>query len=160
MKIEPLIPCCCAVLLSVGMTLAGCHREQGTSTNTGEDERRIRDVIDRYVEAVNKADADELAALFWVDDPAFSEVENDRPMPMGKKEFLATCESIRQHGKPGDWQRFYETQVYLLSPEFAYTVSLRDELKDDKTSRVTLVFAKKAGEWRIIHGHFSYVPGR
>ena len=27
-----------------------------------------------------------------------------------------------------------------------------------RTSRVTLVFLKKGNEWKIIHGHFSYVP--
>jgi hypothetical protein len=58
--------------------------------------------------------------------------------------------------------RFYDTQVHLLSPEVAYSVSLRDQEEDGeiKTSRVTLVFLKKGNEWRIIHGHFSYVPGQ
>jgi len=151
--------CLVAVLLAAGVGSAGCQDGQGMSVNTKEDESRIRGVIDRYVDAVNQADAEKLAALFWVDDPAFSEVENDRPMPLGRREFLAICDSIRQHGKPGQWQRFHKTEVHLLSPDVAYTVSLREELNDHKTSRVTLVLTKRAGEWRIIHGHFSYVPG-
>ncbi|MCD6485504.1 MAG: nuclear transport factor 2 family protein [Candidatus Odinarchaeota archaeon] len=27
-----------------------------------------------------------------------------------------------------------------------------------RTSRVTLIFLKKDNRWKIIHGHFSYMP--
>jgi len=57
--------------------------------------------------------------------------------------------------------RFHDTQVHLLSPEVAYTVSLREEEigGERSESRVTLIFLKKEGEWKIIHGHFSRLPG-
>lgn len=56
--------------------------------------------------------------------------------------------------------KFYDTEVHMLSPEVAYSASLRDQDEDGevKTSRVTLVFFKKGDEWKIIHGRFSYVP--
>ncbi len=56
--------------------------------------------------------------------------------------------------------RFYDTKIHILSPEVAYSVSLRDQDEDGevKTSRVTLIFLKKENEWKIIHGHFSYTP--
>ena len=56
-------------------------------------------------------------------------------------------------------QRWYDTKVYLLTPDVAYTVSLRDERSTGATSRVTLIFQKKQGHWRVVHAHFSNVPG-
>ncbi len=49
---------------------------------------------------------------------------------------------------PGWKMRFYDTQVHLLSPEVAYTVSLREEEigGERSESRVTLIFLKKEGE--------------
>jgi len=57
--------------------------------------------------------------------------------------------------------KFYNTKVNMLTSEVAYSVSLRDQKENGKikTSRVTLIFLKKGNEWRIIHGHFSYLPG-
>ena len=56
--------------------------------------------------------------------------------------------------------RFYDIKVYMLSPEIAYSVLLRDQDENGvtKTSRVTLIFLKKDNKWKIIHGHFSYMP--
>ena len=126
--------------------------------DTKVDEQKIQSIVDAYVRAVNGADADVLESLFWTADPRFSEVENDRAEPLGAKEFHAVADWIRQHAKPGDKQRFYDTTVYVLAPDVAYSVSMRDELDVGKTSRVTLIYLKRGDEWRIIHGHFSYVP--
>ncbi len=144
---------CCALLLLA----ASCATH---TSEPGADRAAILALVDSYVEAVNSADASRLESLFWVDDPRFSEVENDRAMPFGSDEFLAITEWVRQHGSPGLKQRFFDTQVHLLTPEAAYSVSLRDEYVPGDTlrSRVTLVYLKRGAEWRIIHGHFSYVP--
>jgi ketosteroid isomerase-like protein len=101
-----------------------------------------------------------MGSLFWVDDPRFIEVENHIAEPFDRERFLAIMDWIRKHQKPGWKMRFYDTKVHILSPEVAYSVSLRDQSEDGevKTSRVTLVFLKKENEWKIIHGHFSYVP--
>ena len=126
--------------------------------DTTAHEQRIRSIIDAYARAVNGADADLLESLFWTDDPRFLEVENDRDEPFGAEEFHEVADWIRQHAKPGEKQRFYDTKVHILSPDVAYSGSMRDELEDGKTSRVTLVYLKKGDQWRVIHGHFSYVP--
>ena len=138
--------------------LAACSTD--TTWEDGGNEAAIRALVDSYAEAVNSADATELESLFWLDDPRFSEVENDRPLPLGSEEFLAISEWIREHGEPGLKQRFYETDVRLLSSEVAYSVSMRDEYVrgDTLRSRVTLIYLKRDADWRIIHGHFSYVP--
>ena len=124
-----------------------------------EEKRKILEIIDTYVSAFEKADADLMESLFWTNDPRFIEVENHIPEPFGRKRFLAIMDWIRKYQKPGWRMKFYDTKVHVLSPEVAYSVSLRDQSEDGEveTSRVTLVFLKKEDEWRIIHGHFSYV---
>jgi uncharacterized protein (TIGR02246 family) len=136
----------------------GCGSEPASERES--DLSAIRGLIDSYEEAVNAADATKLESLFWLDDSRFSEVENDRPMPFGSAEFLAIAEWIREHGEPGLKQKFHESDVHLLSPSTAYSVSMRDEYvsADTLRSRVTFVYLKDEGEWRIIHAHFSYVP--
>ena len=67
---------------------------------------------------------------------------------------------MTKYQRPGWKMRFYDTKVHMLSPEVAYSVSLRDQDEDGevKASRVTLILLKKGNKWKIIHGHFSYVP--
>lgn len=127
-----------------------------------EDEaQRILELIGAYERAFEAADAEGMANLFWVDDPRFCEVENHIPEPFGKERFQWILDWIRKHQPPGWKMRFYDTQVHFLSAEAAYSVSLREEEIEGErtTSRVTLIFLKKGGKWRIIHGHFSRVPG-
>jgi uncharacterized protein (TIGR02246 family) len=128
--------------------------------NEREEKRKILEIIETYVKAFESADADLMQSLFWIDDSRFIEVENHIPEPFGRERFLAIMDWIRKYQKPGWKMKFYDTKVHILSPEVAYTVSLRDQSEDGevKTSRVTLIFLKKENEWRIIHGHFSYVP--
>jgi len=125
-----------------------------------EDKRKILEIIDTYIRAFESADADLMESLFWIDDSSFIEVENHIREPFGRERFLAIMEWIRKYQKPGWKMRFYDIKVHILSPEVAYSVSLRDQEEDGKikTSRVTLIFLKKGDEWKIIHGHFSYVP--
>ena len=124
------------------------------------EKRRILEIIETYVRAFETADADLMESLFWIDDSRFIEVENHIPAPFGRKRFLAIMDWIREHQKPGWKMKFYDTDVHMLSPEVAYSVSLRDQDEggEVRTSRVTLVFLRKGNEWKIIHGHFSYLP--
>jgi uncharacterized protein (TIGR02246 family) len=125
-----------------------------------EEKRKILTIIDTYVRAFETADADLMQSLFWVNDPRFIEVENHIPQPFGRRRFLAIMNWIRKYQKPGWKMRFYDTKVNILSPEVAYSVSLRDQKENGKlkTSRVTFIFLKKENVWKIIHGHFSYLP--
>ncbi len=125
-----------------------------------EEKRKILGIIDAYVHAFETADADLMQSLFWVDDPCFIEVENHIPEPFGRERFLWIMDWMRKHQKPGWKMKFFDTKVNILSPEIAYTVSLRDQREDEevKTSRVSLVFLKKENVWKIIHGHFSFIP--
>ena len=125
-----------------------------------EEKEKILGTIDAYVGAFEMADADLMQSLFWVDDPRFIEVENHIPEPFVRERFLWIMDWMRKNQKPGWKMKFYETKVNFLSPEVAYSVSLRDQKEngDAKTSRVSLVFLKNGDEWKIIHGHFSFLP--
>ncbi len=128
--------------------------------NEKEERRKILEIIDAYVRAFETADADLMQSLFWIDDPSFIEVENHIPEPFSRERFLWIMNWMRKHQKPGWKMKFYDTKVNMLSPQVAYSVSLRDQYEDEeaKTSRVTLIFLKKGEEWKIIHGHFSFLP--
>ena len=125
--------------------------------STDADEREMLEIIENYANLGPSGDADGFSNLFWPDDPNFAMVENDRPHPLGPEYVEMLTHLIRERGRLPN-QRFYDTRVYFLTPEVAYSVSLRDELNSKKTSRVTFVYQRKQDEWRIIHGHFSYVP--
>lgn len=122
------------------------------------EKNEILAVIGAYVNAVNAADADRLEALFWYNDARFSEVENHIALPFSKEVFLDIGNWIRQNAEPGVKQRFFDTSIYLLSDDIAYSVSLREQFETGKISRITLIYLKKDNEWKIIHGHFSLAP--
>ena len=144
-------------VILVVLLMLGCEMRE-TPSDKDRDKQEILSLIKKYQEAVNKANPDMLNDLFWLDDKNFSEIENDRPYPFGKEHFLKISDWIRKNTKPGNKQRFYETKVSILSNDVAYSISMRDELQNNTKSRVTLIFLKKNGKWKIIHGHFSYVP--
>ena len=124
------------------------------------EKQRILEIIDTYVRAFETADADLMESLFWVDDSRFIEVENHIAEPFGRERFLWIMNWMRKHQKPGWKMKFYDTKVNFLSPKVAYSVSMRDQKENGevRTSRVSLVFLKKANKWKIIHGHFSFLP--
>lgn len=124
-----------------------------------KEDSKIREIITKYARAFENADADLMQSLFWFDDERFTEVENHIPQPFGKDRFLWVMDWIRKNQKPGWKMRFYDTKVYFLSPEVAYSVSVREteENGEKSESRVTFIFLRKGDEWKIIHGHFSYV---
>ena len=128
--------------------------------NEDKETREILKLIENYVYAFENAEADLMKSLFWVEDPRFTEIENHISEPFGSKRFLSIIEWIRKYQKPGWKMKFFNTKIYFLSPEVAYSVSLREEIENEevKTSRVTLIYLKKGDRWKIIHGHFSYNP--
>ena len=152
---------CMLVLVSCSFLTGACQQaEESEKVNDQAEKKEIVKLIDLYVQAVNTADADLLESLFWKDDQRFTEVENHIPTPFGAKTFSDTSDWIRKNGKPGNHQQFYETAVHILSAEVAYSVSMRNEYDNGEpsSSRVSLVYLKKDSQWKIIHGHFSYVP--
>lgn len=126
--------------------------------NGADDEKSIRSVIDSYTKALDTGDAALWESLYWLDGDNFSEIENDKPYVLDRRYIEQISAALRRRGESKPNQRWYDTKVHMLSPDTAYSVSLRDEINTATTSRVTLVYQKKGAEWRIIHAHFSNVP--
>jgi hypothetical protein len=127
--------------------------------NTVNDEKLIIKVIDFLEQSANKADPSITEPHLLMDDERFSEIEDFIPEPFGADGLRGIHDWMRKNGKPGDNVRFTKRQVYLLSPTTAYATSIQ-ELNFDKPSksRVTFVFLKIEGRWRVIHGHYSTMP--
>ncbi len=66
-----------------------------------------------------------MQSLFWFDDERFVEVENHIPEPFSKEKFLWIMDWIRKNQKPGRKMKFYDTKIYFLSSDVAYSVSMR-----------------------------------
>jgi ketosteroid isomerase-like protein len=120
--------------------------------------QKIHHVIQAYPEALANCDVTAWEDLFWLEDPSFTEIENDKPTFLNKQYIEMISDFLRKNTPGPPNQKWYDTKVFLLTPDIAYSISLRDEINTHQTSRVTLIFKKKGDEWRIIHGHFSNVP--
>jgi ketosteroid isomerase-like protein len=141
------------------MVLPGCHTQvETTPMNTADEKAKILKIVDSYTKALDSGDAALWEGLYWLDDKNFSEIENDKPYALDRRYIEQISAGLRRQGPGKPNQRWHDTKVYVLSPDIAYSVSLRDEINTSTTSRVTLVYQKKRDEWRIIHGHFSDVP--
>jgi len=130
--------------------------------NVKEENLKIHAVMATYVHAFEMADADLMRSLHWIDDPNFAEIEDTINEPFGHDKFLAFTDWTKRHRKPRRKMKFYDVKVNMLGPEIAYIIACQEisssrEKKVD-ISRVTLIFLKKADEWKIIHGHFSSMP--
>lgn len=126
------------------------------------EDRRILAAMNTYVHAFETADAKLMQSLHWVDDPNFTEIEDIVSEPFGRDKFLSIIDWTKSGGRSARKMKFYNIKVNVLSPEIAYITAYQEirSLKEDEasTSRVSLVFLKKANEWKIIHGHFSAMP--
>jgi ketosteroid isomerase-like protein len=125
------------------------------------DEAAILGILDTYAKAFQDADADLAQSLVWLEDERFSEIEDMIAYPFGKQTYLDIMDWIRNNAKPGTKEmKFHQPTVFSLAENVAYVIALQ-EIKSEEgqsISRVTLIFLKKDGEWKIIHGHFSPIP--
>lgn len=119
----------------------------------------IHDIIKKLEEAANEAKPAKAAAVLWLEDERFSEIEDFIPEPMEAQGVINIHNWIKDNGQPGDNMHFRDLKGYSLSPDIAYATAIQ-ELNFDApaTSRVTFIFLKKEEEWRIIHAHYSTMP--
>ncbi len=127
---------------------------------SSQDEQAILKIFASYTQAFYDADADLMQSLFWTRDKRFTEIQTHIAEPIGRMIFLGMMGWIRQNGKPGQVTHFHDPQIFLLTGETAYSVARQEVITARGTSlnRVTMVYLKKDGEWRIIHAHFSNNP--
>ncbi len=127
---------------------------------TEQDKQTILALLDSYCQAFADADADALQALMWFDDERFTEIEDHIPHPFGRETFLGIMDWIRNNAKPGNQMTFEQPEIFGLADDVAYGVALQHITTETGSgiSRVTFIFVKKDGEWKIMHGHFSSMP--
>lgn len=141
------------------MTERDCRTPAESDLMNGPDDQiTILSIIDSYTKALDTGDAALWESLFWLEDLNFSAIENDRPHVLDRRYIEQISQWLRESGPTEPNQRWYDTRVHFLTPDVAYSVSLRDEINTATISRVTLVYQRKGDQWRIIHGHFSNVP--
>jgi ketosteroid isomerase-like protein len=132
---------------------------KGGSNMNEEEKSHILEILDMYVHAFETNDTDLMKRLHWVDDPRFTGIEDYIPEPFGRKTFCELINWIETNQGQGETMRFYNTNVYILTPDVAYAVTLQEisspEDEAAQTSRVTFIFLKKMDQWKIIHGHSS-----
>ena len=127
--------------------------------NRDNEEKQLLQVIDLLEESANKADPSIAERCILIDDERFSEIEDFIPEPFGADTLREIHDWVRENGKPGDNVRFTRRRVYLLSPTTAYATSIQElNFEKPSKSRVTFVFVKADGQWRVIHGHYSTMP--
>lgn len=141
--------------------LVSCHPmgERNVMEIRASDEKQLLQVIDFLEESANKADPSIAEPHILMDDERFSEIEDFIPEPFGADTLREIHDWVRKNGKPGDNVRFTKRRVYLLSPTTAYATSIQElNFEEPSKSRVTFVFVKAEGQWRVIHGHYSTMP--
>ena len=148
-------------VLCVAAMHAGCGGSVD-STPAGPSPAQIQAdvtaIVQAYEEAANAADWDAYAALFWKDDPRFSEIEDHIAEPFGRKTFEWLVDWCRKNAKAGNNMRFEKVVVHALSDAVAYATAIQVMPSSNGRSRVTLIATRQGKEWRFIHGHFSAAP--
>ncbi|MFP4459826.1 MAG: YybH family protein [Candidatus Zixiibacteriota bacterium] len=123
--------------------------------------QEILDIIDEYVEAIDRADYETVAKLHHSDDPRFSAIEDFIPEPFGKETFDEIILWIKENAEPGYLNLSYEkTKVHKLAEDVCYSTSVVRQRSNghEGFGRATLIFIKKDGRWGILHGHWSNMP--
>ena len=122
----------------------------------------VLQVIQRLEQAINEAKPDLWLSLWDVSAPGFTIFENDNGDTLGP-EFVEHVAGWLRKWRPARRQTWHTNKVVLLSPDLAYTASLRTENEsppDRRESRVTMVMRRTDDGWKIIQSHCSYVPRR
>ncbi len=153
--------CALAAVFAFWALDAGAAAEPGT----GSDEALIRDLIARYARAADAADT-ELAAEVWETTPGVSFIH-----PMGHERGWAAIKSNFYAAVMGGFfsQRKLSVKDVAIHTygdaawaefdwDFAATLRSNGSAVDTH-GRETQVYRKTGGRWRLVHVHYSPMPG-
>jgi micrococcal nuclease len=143
------------VLAVVLLSAAACAPPVAAQSPTHQ---AIRDEVARFVAAVNRGDATELAALY-TSDPTVSTF-GDGQIHRGRR---AVVEVLRSAVPPDVrvWMRVDSLEVVELGPGAALA-TLRYRWGSDawpaQAGAMTIVYVRTAAGWRVVHDHTSTLP--
>ena len=121
----------------------------------------IRGLLEAYKKGIDNADASALEALHWADEPEFRLIEDFIAKPFGAETFREIGDWIRENADPGYLAvEFRELELFQLCENVVYVVGIVQQSCDEGPAevRMTLIFLRREGQWRIIHGHWSDIP--
>lgn len=163
MRRPRLFPTLAIGLLIALFTASSAYTQPGT---VGEDEREIRDLIDRYAAAVETADPNDAAQVWETSEEVsfiqprghqkgWEEIKTgfyDKTMGENFSKRKLTVEeptlAIRVYGDAA-WAEFYWT---------FHATMRKDGSPITTKGRETQVLRKTPGGWRIVHVHYSGMP--
>jgi len=150
------------MIMKLGIALLGLVVLVNTSHGGNvEMEEEVLQVIRNYESSINDANSVLWRSIWDLDYADLTILENDKPYRLGKP-YVEQIALWMKTAKPEKRQTWHTNQVISLGSNLAYTLSLRTEhnMPDaQKESRISMVVRKSDDVWKIIHCHFSFVPG-
>ncbi|MFH1737790.1 MAG: nuclear transport factor 2 family protein [bacterium] len=119
-------------------------------------------VLRRVADAVQRHDADALLAEFALDDPRFNVFEALTPYRMDAVDIKGTADVLTALRNPD--MRFEDVRLDCADKVAVVTgyqvlSAGAEEKRRRYSSRFSIVLVPLPTEWKILHAHFSSVPG-
>lgn len=123
---------------------------------------QVFQVLRRVADAVQRRDARALLAEFALDDPRFSLFETSTPYRMSAVDLKGTASVMAALRNPD--MRFEDVRLDCAEDVAVVTgyQVLRagyEEIRHRYSSRFTIVLVPLPNDWKILHAHFSLIPG-
>ncbi len=123
---------------------------------------QVFQVLRRVANAVQSRDAEALLREFALADPRFSVFETSTPYRMGAEDIRGTADVLTALRNPN--MRFEDVRLdcaEAVAVVTGYQVlqAGREEARRRFSSRFTIVLVPIMEDWKILHAHFSAIPG-
>ncbi len=130
-----------------------------SASRTSPTERALREVFDTLVDGIRRADVETVMGAYW-NSPQLTLFNNNGTVTKSWQQVKTNRESSYPNLKDVKLD-VRDVRVHVLSPDSALitclwtqTQNVRDA-EETATGRLTLVFQRISGAWKIIHTHTS-----
>ncbi len=160
MKMRSLVSIPAIAAISMATALVFAQQKPATTDSSDQAIRKaVLETNDRMVKAANSLDVEGFFSHI-LDTDKGSIVQNGTVFKSRRE----AMETVRQGfmGVAKVDRRFLDPQVTVISPEVALLTSegtvaatLTDGRTLDSRFAVSLIFVRREGEWKLLHGHYS-----
>lgn len=119
-------------------------------------------VLRRVADAVHSHDAQALLAEFALEDPRFNVFETSAPYRMSAEDIRGTADvlaALRDPDMRFDDVRLDCADAVAIATGYQVLSAGAKETRRRYSSRFSLVMVPMDGKWKILHAHFSAIPG-
>lgn len=133
--------------------------------NANSPDTELRAVVQRFLDAIDRADLEALAPLWCEDASMYFPFANSQDLVRGRKDVLARFERMfadlraRNPGPP-PYIRFRTEAFECLALDARHALVYAMLAFANQRGRRTLVFRRDADEWRLLHVHASNMDAR